>query len=145
VTVHDSGQRDLSSDELTRAVLASFAGAGDDRFREIAEGLVRHLHDFVTDVRLTEEEWFNAVDFLTRTGQISNDKRQEFVLLSDVLGVSMLVIGLAHPRTGGATESTVFGPFFVEGLAGDRKRRRSRSGRAGEAVLHAGSGPVDDG
>lgn len=115
MTAHDSGKRDLSNDELTPAVLASFAGAGDDRFREIAEALVRHLHDFVTDVGLTEEEWFKAVDFLTRTGQISNDKRQEFVLLSDVLGVSMLVIGLAHPATGGATESTVFGPFFVEG------------------------------
>jgi hydroxyquinol 1,2-dioxygenase len=96
-------------------VLASFAGAEDDRFREIATSLVRHLHDFVTDVRLTEDEWFKAVDFLTRTGQASNDKRQEFVLLSDVLGVSMLVIGLAHPPGSGATESTVFGPFFVEG------------------------------
>jgi hydroxyquinol 1,2-dioxygenase len=95
-------------------VLASFAEAGDDRFREIAESLVRHLHDFVTDVRLTEEEWFKAIDFLTRTGQISSDKRQEFVLLSDVLGVSMLVIGLAH-QPGGATESTVFGPFFIAG------------------------------
>lgn len=115
MTVHDSGRRDLSSDELTSAVLASFAGAGDARFKELAQGLVRHLHDFVTDVGLTEEEWFKAVDFLTRTGQTSNDKRQEFVLLSDVLGVSMLVIGLAHPPTGGATESTVFGPFFVEG------------------------------
>jgi hydroxyquinol 1,2-dioxygenase len=113
--VHDSDRLDLSDDELTRAVLASFAGAGDDRFREIAESLVRHLHGFVTDVGLTEEEWFKAVDFLTRTGRLSDDKRQEFILLSDVLGVSMLVIGLAHPAGGGATESTVFGPFFVQG------------------------------
>ena len=96
-------------------MLASFAGAGDDRFREVAESLVRHLHAFANEVGLTEAEWFKAVDFLTRTGQISDDKRQEFILLSDVLGLSMLVIGLAHPAGGGATESTVFGPFFVEG------------------------------
>jgi hydroxyquinol 1,2-dioxygenase len=107
--------RDLSNDALTDAVLASFAGAGDDRFREIAESLVRHLHGFITDVRLTEAEWFKAVDFLTRTGQMSSDTRQEFILLSDVLGVSMLVIGLAHLSGDGATESTVFGPFFVDG------------------------------
>jgi hydroxyquinol 1,2-dioxygenase len=111
----DGERRDLSNDGLTAAVLASFAGADDKRFREIAESLVRHVHDFVTDVGLTEDEWLKAVDFLTRTGQLSDDKRQEFILLSDVLGVSMLVIGLAHPTTGGATESTVFGPFFVEG------------------------------
>ena len=115
MTVQDSDRRDLSSDELTRAVLASFAGAGDHRFKEIAESLVRHLHHFVTEVGLTEDEWFKAVDYLTRTGQLSDDNRQEFILLSDVLGVSMLVIGLAHPAVGGATESTVFGPFFVEG------------------------------
>jgi hydroxyquinol 1,2-dioxygenase len=111
----DGERRDLSNDDLTAAVLASFAGADDARFREIAQSLVRHVHDFVTEVGLTEEEWFKAVDFLTRTGRLSDDKRQEFILLSDVLGVSMLVIGLAHPATGGATESTVFGPFFVEG------------------------------
>ena len=106
---------DLSNDALTAAVLTSFAGAEDARFGEIATSLVRHLHDFVTEVGLTEEEWVKAVDFLTRTGQMSNDKRQEFILLSDVLGVSMLVIGLAHPPVGGATESTVFGPFFFAG------------------------------
>jgi hydroxyquinol 1,2-dioxygenase len=113
--VHDSEHRDLSADELTRAVLASFAGAGDERFKEIAESLVRHLHAFATEVGLTEEEWFTGVDFLTRAGRLSNDKRQELILLSDVLGLSMLVIGLAHPAGSGATESTVFGPFFVEG------------------------------
>ena len=110
-----SERRDLSNDDLTRAALASFAGAEAARFKQIAESVVRHLHDFVTEVGLTEAEWFKAVDFLTRTGQLSDDKRQEFILLSDVLGVSMLVIGLAHPAVDGATESTVFGPFFAEG------------------------------
>jgi catechol 1,2-dioxygenase len=74
---------------------------------------VRHLHDFVKDVELTEEEWASAIDFLTRTGHTSDEVRQEFILLSDVLGVSMLVETVNH-RTGGAsTESTVLGPFHV--------------------------------
>ena len=79
------------------------------------QALVRHLHAFATEVGLTEEEWFAAIDFLTRTGHITDDKRQEFVLASDTLGLSMLVIGMNHRRPPGATESTVFGPFFIEG------------------------------
>jgi hydroxyquinol 1,2-dioxygenase len=113
--VRTTSTRDLSDDTLTAAVLASFDGAGDPRFREIARSLVSHLHAFVRDVAPTEDEWFKAIDFLTRTGDITTDRRQEYVLLSDVLGVSMLVIGLNHPHPDGATESTVFGPFFVEG------------------------------
>ncbi len=106
--------RNLADVDLTNAVLASFAGAGSERFKTIAESLVRHLHAFATDVQLTEEEWFAGIDFLTRTGHITDDKRQEFVLLSDVLGLSMLVVGINNRRPPGATESTVFGPFFVE-------------------------------
>ena len=107
-------RQNLTSSDLTAAVLASFADAPNPRFREVAESLVRHLHAFVEDVGLTEEEWFSGIEFLTRTGHTTTATRQEFVLLSDVLGVSMLVIGLNHPAAG-ATESTVFGPFFVEG------------------------------
>jgi hydroxyquinol 1,2-dioxygenase len=107
--------RNLADEELTSAVLASFAGARSDRFRTIAESLVKHLHAFATDVQLTEDEWFAAIDFLTRTGHITDDKRQEFILLSDVLGLSMLVVGINNRRPPEATESTVFGPFFVEG------------------------------
>jgi hydroxyquinol 1,2-dioxygenase len=99
---------------LEDRVVASFDGAQDPRFREIATSLVRHLHAFLADVRLTEDEWAAAIDFLTRTGQRSDDKRQEFILLSDVLGASMAVIDLNHPTGGAATESTVLGPFFVE-------------------------------
>ena len=105
--------RNLSNEALTDAVLESFEGAASERFREIAESLVRHVHGFVTDVGLTEDEWFAGIDFLTRTGHITDDKRQEFILLSDVLGVSMLVIGLNNRKPAGATEATVFGPFFV--------------------------------
>jgi hydroxyquinol 1,2-dioxygenase len=105
--------QNLAGDALTQAVLRSFAGCRSERFQEIMQSLVRHLHAFVSEVRLTEEEWSRAIDFLTRTGHITDDKRQEFVLLSDVLGLSMLVIGLNHEKPAGATESTVFGPFFV--------------------------------
>jgi hydroxyquinol 1,2-dioxygenase len=76
---------------------------------------VRHLHAFASEVALTEEEWFAGIDFLTRTGHITDDKRQEFILASDTLGLSMLVIGINHRHANGATESTVFGPFFVDG------------------------------
>jgi hydroxyquinol 1,2-dioxygenase len=113
--VPTTSTRNLTDDALTAAVLASFDGAADPRFKEIARSLVTHLHAFVRDVEPTEDEWFKAIDFLTRTGDITTDKRQEYVLLSDVLGVSMLVIGLNHRHPSGATESTVFGPFFVEG------------------------------
>jgi hydroxyquinol 1,2-dioxygenase len=107
--------QNLTDDALTEAVLASFDGAEDPRFKEIVRSLVTHLHAFVRDVEPSEEEWFKAIDFLTRTGHITDERRQEFVLLSDVLGVSMLVIGINHRHPAGATESTVFGPFFVEG------------------------------
>ena len=107
-------RRDLTAAELADAVLASFAGAPNERFRQIAESLVRHLHAFVLEVQLTEQEWFAGIDFLTHTGHTTTDARQEFVLLSDVLGVSMQVVGINHPGADGATASTVFGPFFVD-------------------------------
>ena len=107
--------RNLSEEALTEAVLASFDGAPSERFRELARSLVRHLHGFIADARITEEEWFQGIEFLTRTGQITDDRRQEFILLSDVLGVSMLVIGQNNRKPAGATEATVFGPFFVAG------------------------------
>lgn len=110
-----SDMRNLADEQLTSAVLASFDGAGSPRFQQIMRSLVTHLHAFVSDVQLTEEEWFAGIDFLTRTGHITDDKRQEFVLASDVLGISMLVIGINNRRSPNATESTVFGPFFVEG------------------------------
>jgi hydroxyquinol 1,2-dioxygenase len=100
---------------LADRVAASFDGAADERYREVMASLVRHLHAFVADVSLTEAEWAAAIDFLTRTGQQCDDKRQEFILLSDVLGASMAVIDANHPTGGSATESTVLGPFFVEG------------------------------
>jgi hydroxyquinol 1,2-dioxygenase len=104
---------------LTDEVVASFAGAGSARYRELMQSLVRHLHGFAREVRLTQEEWDTAIGFLTRAGHTTAERRQEFILLSDVLGLSMMTIGINAPAAGsanaGATESTVFGPFFVEG------------------------------
>jgi hydroxyquinol 1,2-dioxygenase len=95
-------------------VVASFAGTPDARVREIVQSLTRHLHAFARDVRLTQEEWEAGIGFLTRVGHITDARRQEFILLSDVLGLSMLTVGINAPAAPGATESTVFGPFFVE-------------------------------
>jgi hydroxyquinol 1,2-dioxygenase len=110
--------------ELTDRVLASFSGTGDPRLKEVMEALVRHLHAFVREVRLTEQEWRAAVDFLTAVGHKTDDRRQEFVLLSDTLGLSMQTITVNNLAYGDATEATVFGPFFTEdaphvGLGGD--------------------------
>jgi hydroxyquinol 1,2-dioxygenase len=98
---------------LTEEVLASFGSTPSPRLKELLEGLVGHLHAFAREVRLSEGEWSAAIDFLTRTGQISDERRQEFIMLSDVLGLSMLTIGISAPRDPEATEPTVFGPFFV--------------------------------
>src|SRR5262249_49221062 len=98
---------------LTQEVLASFGQCRDQRLREILDTLVRHLHAFVREVELSEAEWHQAIRFLTATGQICDDKRQEFILLSDVLGLSMLVDAVNNRKGPGTTESTVLGPFYV--------------------------------
>jgi protocatechuate 3,4-dioxygenase beta subunit len=106
--------RELFSEERSAEVVAaSFAGTPDARLRQVMTSLVRHLHAFVADVELTEQEWGTAVDFLTRTGQLCDGVRQEFILLSDVLGVSMLVETINHRTGGRSTESTVLGPFHM--------------------------------
>ena len=111
-TARASGEL-FSEERSAEVVAASFANTPDPRLRQVLTSLVHHLHAFVKDVELTEEEWGVAIDFLTRTGQMSDDVRQEFILLSDVLGVSMLVETINHRTGGTATESTVLGPFHV--------------------------------
>jgi hydroxyquinol 1,2-dioxygenase len=105
----------VTEQELTDLVLAKMAAASDPRFREIMLSLVKHLHGFVREVGLTGDEWRRAIDFLTATGQKCDSKRQEFILLSDTLGVSMLVDAVNHRKQRGATETTVLGPFHVAG------------------------------
>lgn len=107
--------RNLNEDNITQAVIARFAQTPDARLKEIITGLVQHLHGFAREFRLTEEEWFRGIEFLTRVGHITDDKRQEFILLSDVLGLSMLTVAMNNQKPQGCTESTVFGPFHVEG------------------------------
>jgi protocatechuate 3,4-dioxygenase beta subunit len=102
-------------DELTADVTQSFSEAKSERFRVVMQSMVRHLHAFIGEVKLTEAEWQNAIAFLTRTGQLCDDQRQEFVLLSDVLGASMATVAVNAPAAFDATEATVLGPFFVEG------------------------------
>ena len=94
-------------------VNARTAPGADPRLREIVSVVVKHLHEAVKELRLTPEEWFKAIGFLTRTGQMCTDWRQEFILLSDTLGVSMLVDAINHDRPEGSTENTVLGPFYV--------------------------------
>lgn len=94
------------------------ARMGDDinpRLAKVMGSLVRHLHAFAKDIDLTQDEWDLAIDFLTKTGQMCSDERQEFILLSDTLGFSMLVDAINNRRPSGATENTVFGPFHVDG------------------------------
>lgn len=115
MSVTDAAEQAAREEYVTDQVLASFAGSTSPRFREVMENLVRHAHSFVRDVRLTEAEWEAGIDFLKRAGDITDDKRHEFILLSDVLGVSMLTIAVNQPPDPLATEATVFGPFFVDG------------------------------
>jgi hydroxyquinol 1,2-dioxygenase len=107
--------RNLNPDTITQSVVAAFAGTPDPRLKEIVTSLVQHLHAFARDVRLTEAEWQQGIDFLTRVGHITDAQRQEFILLSDTLGLSMLTVAMNNDKPRGCTEATVFGPFYVEG------------------------------
>lgn len=107
--------RTLTEENLTDAVIAQFENCPNDRLKLICVSLIKHLHAFVRDVELTPEEWFKGIEFLTKTGKMCDDVRQEFILLSDTIGVSMLVDAIANRKPAGATESSVLGPFYVEG------------------------------
>ena len=107
--------RPATPEDITAAVVASFEGCADARLCEVMRSLTRHLHAFVTEVGLTQQEWEDGIHILTETGHITDDRRQEFILWSDSLGLSMLVDALAHAKPAGATESTVLGPFYVAG------------------------------
>ncbi|WP_291052926.1 dioxygenase [Herbiconiux sp.] len=110
----DAHEQAAREDALTAEVVASFDGSADARSGQVMQSLVRHLHAFIQEVRLTQAEWDTAIAFLTRAGHITDDTRQEFILLSDVLGASMMTVTVNSPAVSTATESTVFGPFFVQ-------------------------------
>ena len=107
--------RNIDEHTITAVVLERMAGCEDARLKEVLSALVRHLHDFAREVRLTEAEWAAGIDFLTATGQKCDAQRQEFILLSDTLGLSMLTVAQNNDKPAGCTEATVFGPFHVEG------------------------------
>ncbi|KAJ6621463.1 intradiol ring-cleavage dioxygenase [Mycena sp. CBHHK59/15] len=104
---------DMSADSITENVIAMNSNCQDERMKFVFKSLVTHLHDFVRETSITTEEWMTALEFLTATGQMCTDIRQEFILLSDALGVSALVDSINNAKPPGATEATVLGPFFT--------------------------------
>ncbi|GHH33134.1 dioxygenase family protein [Lentzea cavernae] len=105
----------VTEDNITALAEQRWGTAKDPRTAQLMTALIRHLHDFAREVRLTEAEWMAAVQWLTATGQISDEKREEFILASDVLGLSMLVVQMNHRFDAGATPATVLGPFHIDG------------------------------
>lgn len=129
---------EFNEQNITAAVIARLADCKDARFKQVMTSLITHLHDFVRDVKLTEEEWINAIMFLTATGKTCTDKRQEFILLSDTLGVSILVISLNHPPEEGSLESTVLGPYYWEGAPEYPHGANLAKGVKGEPAFYSG-------
>ncbi|HTX23624.1 MAG TPA: intradiol ring-cleavage dioxygenase [Steroidobacteraceae bacterium] len=123
---------------ITQAVIDRMAECRDPRFKQVMTSLITHLHDFVRDVKLTEPEWINAIQFLTDVGKTCTDKRQEFILLSDTLGVSILVISLNHPPASGSVESTVLGPYYWEGAPELALGSDLAAGVKGEPTFYSG-------
>jgi hydroxyquinol 1,2-dioxygenase len=141
----------LNANHITESVLERLANTPDPRLKEIMLSLVRHLHGFAREVKLTEAEWLKGIEFLTQTGHITNAQRQEFILLSDVLGLSMLTVVMNNDKPDACTQATVLGPFHVEdaphyklgddvanGAKGQPCQvQGSVKGVQGEAVAHA--------
>ena len=129
--------REFDEKSLTQAVIGRLAECDDPRFKRIMTSLISHVHDFVREVHLSESEWLTAIQFLTDVGKTCTDKRQEFILLSDTLGVSVLVITLNHPADQGS-ESTVLGPFYWEGAPDLPRGSNLAAGVQGEPAFYSG-------
>jgi hydroxyquinol 1,2-dioxygenase len=130
--------RQFDEKSITQAVIARMSECEDPRFRHVMTSLIRHLHDFVRDVQLTESEWISAIQFLTDVGKTCTDQRQEFILLSDTLGVSVLVISINHPPESGSAESTVLGPFYWENAPEVPRGTDLAVGVKGEPAYYSG-------
>jgi hydroxyquinol 1,2-dioxygenase len=137
--------RNLDENTITAAVLARHEHAPDERLKTIVTSLVRHLHAFAREVDLTEREWEAGIHFLTEVGHITDERRQEFILLSDTLGLSMLVTAMAHRKPAGCTEATVFGPFFVDDAPQYRNGDDVANGARGEPCFVSGTVRGPDG
>lgn len=136
---------DIDEWSITKAVEAANARGQDSRIVHVVNALVRHLHDFAREVRLTEEEWLAGIRFLTQVGHITDERRQEFILLSDTLGLSTLVTAQNHTKPPGCTEATVFGPFYVEGSPQYQNGDDIANGAQGEACFVSGTVRGEDG
>ncbi|MBT2790110.1 intradiol ring-cleavage dioxygenase [Paraburkholderia strydomiana] len=130
--------QNLDENSITGAVIASHECAPDGRLKAIVSCLVHHLHAFAREVGLTESEWDAGIRFLTDVGHATHERRQEFVLLSDTLGLSMLVTAMAHPKPDGCTEATVFGPFFVDNAPAYQNGDDIANGAIGEPCFVSG-------
>jgi hydroxyquinol 1,2-dioxygenase len=130
--------REFDEKSITQAVIARLSECEDPRFARVMTSLVAHLHDFAREVKLTESEWMTAIEFLTDVGKTCTDKRQEFILLSDTLGMSVLVITLNHPAEQGSVESTVLGPFYWEGAPDLPRGSNLTEGVKGEPTFYSG-------
>ena len=135
----------VTEDTITDAAVARWETAHDPRTAELMTALVRHLHDFARETRLTEDEWMAAVRWLTATGQISDDKREEFILASDVLGLSMLVVQQNHRLDPAATPATVLGPFHIDGSPEKASGEDMSDGLPGDPLFVHGSVRALDG
>ncbi|WP_266031746.1 dioxygenase family protein [Brucella intermedia] len=120
---------------ITQAVRDRLLGAQDPRILQISDALVRHLHAFLREIEPTEKEWLAGIEFLTAVGQTCDDKRQEFILLSDTLGASMLVDAINHQAGGRVTETTVLGPFYLDNAAIHPAGTDIATGHSGEPML----------
>jgi hydroxyquinol 1,2-dioxygenase len=130
--------REFNQKSITQAVIGRLNECNDPRFKRVMTSLVTHLHDFVREVELTEAEWLTAIEFLTDVGQTCTGKRQEVILLSDTLGVSVLVITLNHPPDQGSVESTVTGPFYWQGAPELPRGSNLAEGVKGEPTFYSG-------
>jgi len=130
---------DVDETTITQAVVDRLSDCPSPRLREVSEALVRHLHAFVREVEPSMDEWMAGIEFLTRTGQACSPTRQEFILLSDTLGVSMLVDAINHRFAEGVTETTVLGPFYVQGPPERPLGADISDGAGGEPLLVEGT------
>jgi hydroxyquinol 1,2-dioxygenase len=137
--------REFDEKSLTQAVIARLADCDDPRFKRVMTSLITHVHGFVREVELSEAEWFTAIQFLTEVGRTCTDRRQEFILLSDTLGVSVLVISINHRADQGSAESTVQGPFYWEGAPDMPLGSNLAEGVSGEPAFYSGRVLSEDG
>jgi hydroxyquinol 1,2-dioxygenase len=127
--------RNIDATTITSAFLQRLNDCADPRLKQVLTSLVTHLHDFAREVKLTEDEWMQGIQFLTHTGQKCSGTRQEFILLSDTVGLSMLVVALNQAKPPGATEATVFGPFHVDDAPATAQGADIAGGAPGAALF----------